>query len=126
MNEAWRLIAENRIEEAIANGEFDDLPGKGQPLDLTDYFNTPVEDRMAFSILKNAAVVPSEVLLLKEVDELEKQSMDCTQPSERVRLRVLAQSKRVKLSIALEFRNKPSPAPRTLGFRAWCRKRSQD
>jgi Domain of unknown function (DUF1992) len=27
-------IAERRIQEAIERGEFDDLPGKGKPLDL--------------------------------------------------------------------------------------------
>jgi hypothetical protein len=61
MSSAWQLIAVDRIEEAMRKGEFDELPGKGQPLDLTEYFNTPSEDRMAFSILKSAGVVPLEV-----------------------------------------------------------------
>ncbi len=29
----WRLIAENRIGEAIREGQFDQLPGFGKPLD---------------------------------------------------------------------------------------------
>ena len=33
----WQKLAENRIDEAIALGEFDDLPGRGRPLDLTEY-----------------------------------------------------------------------------------------
>ncbi len=32
--DVWRLIAENRIKEAIRQGEFAELPGYGQPLDL--------------------------------------------------------------------------------------------
>lgn len=32
--EAYRRVADQLIEEAIARGEFDDVPGKGQPLDL--------------------------------------------------------------------------------------------
>jgi hypothetical protein len=30
------LLAERKIAEALANGEFDDLPGAGQPLALDD------------------------------------------------------------------------------------------
>ena len=55
---AWQIIAENRIREAFERGEFDDLPGAGKPLDLSDYFNTPAADRMAFSILKSAGALP--------------------------------------------------------------------
>ena len=106
MNEAWRLIAENRIEEAFTNGEFNDLPGKGEPLDLTEYFNTPVEDRMAFSILKNAGVIPPEVELLREVEELERKAISCRDTRELTRLKQLIQTKRAKLSLALERRSR--------------------
>ena len=106
MNEAWRLIAENRIEEAFASGEFNDPPGKGQPLNLTEYFNTPAEDRMAFSILKNAGVVPVEVALLREVEELEKKADGCTEPRDLNHLNELIQNKRAKLSVALERRSR--------------------
>src|SRR5262245_35179720 len=106
MNEAWRLIAENRIEEAFASGEFDDLPGRGRPLDLTEYFNTPAEDRMAFSILKNAGVAPPEVDLLREIEELEKKATSCTDTRELNHLDELIQNKRAKLSLTLERRRR--------------------
>lgn len=32
--EEYRRVADRLIEEAMARGEFDDIPGKGQPLDL--------------------------------------------------------------------------------------------
>lgn len=32
--ESYRRVAEQLIEEAMARGEFDDVPGKGKPLDL--------------------------------------------------------------------------------------------
>ena len=52
---ALLLLAERKIEEAIARGEFDDLPGAGRPLDLDDVDPLlPEELRMAFRILKNA------------------------------------------------------------------------
>ena len=42
------------IQEAMQRGDFDNLRGKGQPLDLSAYFDTPEDVRMAYSILKNA------------------------------------------------------------------------
>jgi DnaJ family protein C protein 28 len=42
--EGWDRIAENIIREAMERGVFDDLPGKGQPLDLS---RNPFEDPLA-------------------------------------------------------------------------------
>ena len=54
-------LAERRIEEAIARGEFDDLPGAGRPLDLDDEDPLlPEELRLAYPILKNAGCLPAE------------------------------------------------------------------
>ena len=61
---------EQRIKEAMARGEFDNLPGSGKPLDLEAYFNTPEDLRMAYSILKNARCAPAEVELLNEIARL--------------------------------------------------------
>jgi len=35
---AFSRIAENRIKEAMAQGQFENLPGAGQPLNLEEYF----------------------------------------------------------------------------------------
>jgi len=58
---ALELIAEQKIAEAAAQGEFDDLPGAGKPLDLTDDPLVPEDQRMANRILRNAGFVPREV-----------------------------------------------------------------
>jgi hypothetical protein len=73
-------IVEALIQEAMERGEFDNLPGKGKPIDLTEYFETPEEVRVANSILKNAGMTPREVDLLKEIAEL-KQKL-ATEPEE--------------------------------------------
>jgi hypothetical protein len=65
-------IAEQKIAEAIARGEFDDLPGAGKPLELDDDAHIPEDLRVAFRILKNAGYVPPEVESLREVGELER------------------------------------------------------
>jgi hypothetical protein len=61
------LIAERKIQEAIQNGELDDLPGKGKPLKLDDDSTIPEELRLAYKILKNADCLPPEVELKKEI-----------------------------------------------------------
>lgn len=58
------------IREAMERGDFDNLPGKGKPIDLSAYFDTPEEVRMVYSLLKNAGMTPREVDLLREIAEL--------------------------------------------------------
>ena len=65
------LIAEQRIAEAMERGEFDDLPGSGEPLALHDDPLIPEELRMAYRILKNAGFVPPELEAHKEIRRLE-------------------------------------------------------
>jgi len=62
--------ADEKIKEAIAKGEFDNLPGKGKPLDLRAYFATPEHLRMSYSILKSAGIIPEEMELLKQIEGL--------------------------------------------------------
>jgi hypothetical protein len=64
-------LAENRIKEAMEAGEFDDLRGKGQPLNLEEDSHIPPELRMAYKILKNADCLPPELLLRREVVQLQ-------------------------------------------------------
>jgi len=45
-------IVQVSIKESMERGEFDNLPGKGKPIDLTEYFETPEEVRLADSVLK--------------------------------------------------------------------------
>ena len=66
------FIAEQKIAEAVAKGELDDLPGAGQPLDLGDDALIPEELRLAYRILKNAGFVPPEIQTLNEIAQLER------------------------------------------------------
>ena len=64
-------LVEERIQEALRRGDFDNLPGAGQPLALDDDCLVPPEVRVAYRILKNAGFVPPEVLERREIAELE-------------------------------------------------------
>ena len=66
------FIAEQRIAEAIANGELDELPGAGRPLALDDDALIPEDLRLAYRILKNAGYVPPEVEASNEITRLER------------------------------------------------------
>jgi len=78
-------LAENRILEAMKAGEFDNLRGKGQPLDLNDDSHIPPELRMAYKILKNADCLPPELTLRKEVVQL--QDLVAAMPDEAEKLK---------------------------------------
>ena len=71
--QSFESIAEQRIQEALARGEFDGLPGAGWPLNLNDDLLVPQELRMAYRILKNSGYVPPEVQTFKDIAELERQ-----------------------------------------------------
>ncbi|HYK91201.1 MAG TPA: DUF1992 domain-containing protein [Acidobacteriota bacterium] len=80
-------IAEDKIREAMEEGEFDNLPGRGKPLHgLGEYFATPENVRVGYSVLKNSGFVPEEVSLLKEIDSLKARLKACAADSERAGL----------------------------------------
>jgi hypothetical protein len=66
----WRT-AEERILDAQRAGAFDDLPGKGKPLNLEDMSWVPEDLRIGYHILKNAHVLPPEAELMKDIHTLE-------------------------------------------------------
>jgi DnaJ homologue, subfamily C, member 28, conserved domain len=95
-------IAENRIREAMASGEFENLPGAGEPLNFEEYFSTPGDVRMAYSILKAANCVPAEVELLNEISRLEQADRQTTDPAAKRSLQQTLANRRMELAIALE------------------------
>ncbi|MDH3238056.1 MAG: DUF1992 domain-containing protein [Deltaproteobacteria bacterium] len=60
-------MAENKIREAIARGEFANLPGAGKPLRLEDDSMIPDDLRVAYKILRNAGCIPPELEVRKEI-----------------------------------------------------------
>jgi len=64
---AWRRLAEERIQEAMAQGAFDNLPGKGKPLDLRENPYVPQELRLAYKLLKDANFAPDWIELDRDV-----------------------------------------------------------
>jgi hypothetical protein len=101
---SFEKIAENIIREAMEKGEFDNLPGKGHPLDLDAYFAMPAEQRLAYSVMKNAKLVPEELQLFGEAEALKEQIEACADEAERARLRRLRDAKLLKFNLLVERR----------------------
>jgi hypothetical protein len=105
-------IAEEKIREAQKNGAFDNLPGKGKPLELEDLSSVPEELRVAYNILKNAHVLPPEVALKKEIYTLEDLLRHVEGDEERKRLSRSIQAKIIRLDLL----QRRSFSPCSVGF----------
>lgn len=68
---------EELIRLAIEHGEFKDLAGQGKPVDLSDYFNTPENIRLTYSILKNTGILPEEIEHLNNIEQLRLELKSC-------------------------------------------------
>ena len=95
-------LVESMIKEAQERGEFDNLPGQGKPIDLTAYFDTPEDVRVAQSVLKNAGMTSREVDLLKEVAELKKLLPSILDDKKKVEIQKEIEKKQIEFSLMME------------------------
>jgi DnaJ family protein C protein 28 len=71
----WESAIDKQIREAMERGDFQDLPGKGKPLDLGN--NPYVKDKeMAYKILKDAGYAPEWIELDKAIRYRSAQARD--------------------------------------------------
>src|SRR5258708_28714300 len=83
----WENIAEWKIREAMGEGAFDNLAGRGRPLDLEE---NPYEDpsqRMAHRLLRNNGFAPAWI---EEARELERDIKSSQAQITDVNKRILA------------------------------------
>lgn len=78
-------LVEQRIEAAMAAGEFDHLPDAGKPLALDDDKLVPEELRVAYRILKNAGFLPPELATRGEIASLDELLRHATDDATRKR-----------------------------------------
>jgi hypothetical protein len=95
-------IVEAIIKEAMERGEFENLPGNGKPIDLTEYFETPEELRLAISVLKNAGMTSREVDLLKEIAELKQVLKAILDEKKKAEIERQIRQKHVEFSLMME------------------------
>lgn len=97
-------IAEERIAEALARGEFERLPGAGKPLELDPLTHVPEELRACYLVLKSAGVLPEELELGREAVTLERLLAACEDEDERGRLERRLADLRLRRVLLLERR----------------------
>jgi hypothetical protein len=98
----WDRLAEARIVEAMEQGEFDDLPGAGRPLELEDLSRIPPHLRMAYKLLRNANVLPPEMELRRENYSLDRLIEATTDPDEREELKRRRRENELRYRVLVE------------------------
>jgi len=100
-------IVEERIRRAQKKGEFDNLEGNGEPLDLLNDQTVAEELRLAYKILKNADCLPPEIEIKKEIRQAEELLSAMSETTEKYRamkkLNFLIMKLNTLRSTAIEF-----------------------
>lgn len=97
-------LAEQKIEEAVKNGDLDNLSYAGKKLNLDDLSHIPEDLRMSYRILKNAGFIPEEISLRKECVGLFELMSACSSEAEREKYRKTLNEKTLRLQMLLEQR----------------------
>ncbi|MEI7024374.1 DnaJ family domain-containing protein [Paenibacillus sp. y28] len=118
-------LAEDKIKEAMKNGDFDQFPGKGKRLQLEDWSMIPEELRVGFKLLKNAGVLPEEMQLSKEMLTLQDLIRACQSAEEQDRLKRKLTEKQLRLQMLMEQRGLSKTEAYTL-YEAKLREVGQD
>ena len=99
---SYETFIEKQIQKAIAEGKFDNLEGKGKPINLDDYFATPEDIRVGYSVLKANQIIPEEIDRLKEIGDLKEKLQNCADAEERRKFMKILNEKNLALAIILE------------------------
>lgn len=104
----FEQICEEKIRQAKRDGVFDNIPGKGKPLDLEDLSGVPEELRTGYKILKNSGHLPEEIELKKELVTLNDLINHSTDPEEKDELIKRRNEKTLRFNQLMEKRSNKS------------------
>jgi hypothetical protein len=102
-------IALAKIEEAIENGEFENLPGQGKPLNLDYLAGVPGDKRAAFTLLHNSGYLPEQVELLKEMADLRETLSACVDPEQTSVLTKKLRDLELRYNLSQELAGRKGP-----------------
>ncbi|MEC0373432.1 DUF1992 domain-containing protein [Paenibacillus chibensis] len=97
-------LAEQRIHQAMEQGDFKDLAGKGKPLELEDVSHIPEDLRMSYKIMKNAGLIPEEMQLQGELIKLRNLIHLCENAGEKEKLTRTLTEKKLRFQMLMEQR----------------------
>ncbi|WP_208591636.1 DnaJ family domain-containing protein [Gracilibacillus suaedae] len=103
--DVFSQLAEERIKQAMKDGEFDQIEGKGKPLKKDPLEHVPAELRMSYRIMKNSGYLPEEVQINKELASLRDLLKYCTGDKDKQRLEKRISEKELQFQMLLDKRN---------------------
>jgi hypothetical protein len=99
---SFNKFIEEQIQKGMSEGLFDNLQGAGKPLNLDEYFNTPEDLRIGYSVLKSGNILPPEVEILRELNEMKEKLAECRDEEEKKKLNKLVQEKTLAFNLTME------------------------
>lgn len=69
MKKRWQSNIDRALDEAMQNGDLQNLPGAGKPLDLSEDSNVPSDMRLAYKILKRNNMAPEWIEINKTLEK---------------------------------------------------------
>lgn len=69
MKKRWQSQLDRAMQEAIENGELDNLPSTGKPLNLDEDPNVPSDMRLAYKIFKRNDMAPEWIEMYKTLEK---------------------------------------------------------
>ncbi|REJ08110.1 DUF1992 domain-containing protein [Halobacillus trueperi] len=97
-------LIEEKIKQSMKKGDFDNLPGKGKPLSKDEFAHLPPELRNSYRILKNANMLPEEMILKKEMVEIEDLLAEVTDPQLSAHYKKEWKEKKLRFDMMMEKR----------------------
>ncbi|WP_371069239.1 DnaJ family domain-containing protein [Sediminibacillus sp. JSM 1682029] len=98
-------MAEEKIKQAIRDGELDALPGKGKKQELEDLSAIPEDMRTSYLMMKNSGYLPDEVRLQKELVSLQEMLDLAKDPEQKEGYRKQLSEKEIQLRMLMEKKN---------------------
>jgi hypothetical protein len=101
----WMIgLLEAQVAAARARGDFDGLPGRGEPLELDDLAGLDAEQRFDALLLRSVGEVAPEVALIRSVRARRALIEQSHAGPERVKLELALKAEIAELSAALKAR----------------------
>ncbi|MBN3526306.1 DnaJ family domain-containing protein [Paenibacillus apiarius] len=99
-------IAEQKIQEAQKEGQFDNLEGHGKPLQIKDLSHIPEDLRAGYIVLRNAGILPEPLQMKQEIVRLEQLLQACAAHNDDSRhsIRKQLSERRIRLQMLMEER----------------------
>lgn len=98
-------VIESMIQRAVERGEFSNLPGEGKPLKLEPFDPfVSIEQVMINRVLNSSDLIPIEVVILKEIEDIKQKLKDSKIKSEQNALETKLRELEITYDIQMEAR----------------------